>query len=915
MLSSGSIPQLRCFSCLIDGAMLTGISTTVDECNDLDHGFMTRIISLIRTCPSLRILLLGRPHAFQDQLESPTIRTIDLTSTLLHQDIEAFIHHQILKSSVLSLPELREAIHIALKDNSDGMFLWVKLMIDELQKSTSRFEVLERLHDLPLGLESAYRLSFLRISQTLDKYELRLAQHLLISIIVAYRPLRYDELRYVHALQCKSTEVVDRPLDQFLLLQPPQRVLKSMEGMVCMTDGFLHLTHSSVRDFLVRPKDRWDLDSVISGFRIDITEAQRSFSWLCLDYIRLDKNGTTSMTKFYPQSKNDELSLNAQTGEGPTPNHQTANLGCKLSGAGLYESNTSSKTAMQNIRDSYPFLEYAALYTFYHLNRSGPLCSNTLAKIKEVFQSDQSVLWLELFTHLQFEDLTLRSQMEEYSKLQEVLADTGLDDQIFDIFAQTVKRLRLQQQSLEEDTFPNTQELQNYIDIVSDEDLEALYKREPLPESEDISENPSDIPCNSSQSPKTDVSITISRISRLLQNQGSLPLSHQVEVFLRLTSALRRTRVLIDPLKMLFQLILSKASRISVYALAPMAEFYFRLHKYQEAFEVYSLASKRLDHVDTSMKFWIYEQLALCCWNLKLDEKDLQYNDIALNGWRTLFGTKHKNTLDALYSAMDTRRSLGLHRETLDLYDEFFQGQDILPDVDTIHNLHFQEERYKAYLIGNDWQRADEMKLCVEKTLKEYRANHGPDSGERSTVNLQICETNYLLGLFGPALEVAQLVFETSKKAKGPNHYQTLDAQKWMAVINRNLGLDDAADDIGEDYLSRTRAVYGLNHRHTQDAEYLLRDFKCTEDWLSGMRWTNQLPRSLRSNISYDDDIFSDDDEESGTGWDHDVYSDDDEEPGTHEDHDVFSKDDEQLGTGEDNTSCQTSNDEPSHHT
>ena len=853
--------------------MLTDISSTVDECNDLNHGFMTKIINLIGTCPNLRILLLGRPHAFQDQLESPTIRTIDLTSTLLHQDIEAFIHHQISKSSVLSLPELREAIHIALKDNSDGMFLWVKLMIDELQKSTSRFEVLERLHDLPLGLESAYRLTFLRISQTLDKYELRLAQHLLISIIVACRPLRYDELRYVHALQCKSTEVIDRPLDQFLLLQPPQRVLKSMEGMVCMTDGFLHLTHSSVRDFLVRPKDRWDLDSVISVFRIDITEGQRSFSWLCLDYIRLDKNGTTSMANFYPPSKNGEFPLASQTGEEPRPDRQTANLDCKLSGTG----HTTPETAMQNIRDSYPFLEYAALYTFYHLNRSGPLCSTTLAKIKDVFRSDQSVLWLEIFTHLQFDDLTLRSQMEEYLDLQQVLADTGLDDQIFDIFAKTVKRLRLQQQSLEEDTCTNTQEVQKYIDIVSDEDLEALYKRGSLSEPEEISENPHDIPCNSSQSPKTDVSTTIHRISRLLKCQGSLPLSRQVELFLRLTSALRRTRVLIDPLKMLFQLILSKASRISVYALTPIAQFYFRLHKYQEAFEVYSLASKRLDHVDTSMKFWIYEQLALCCYNLELDEKELKYYEIALNGWRTLYGTKHEYTLDALHSTMFSRRFLGLHRETLDLYDEFFQGQDVLPDLDPIHNLHFQEERYKAYLIGNDWQRAHDMKLCIEQTLKEYRANHGPDSDERSEVNLQICETNYVLGHFGPALEAAQLAFEKSKKAKGPNHLQTLDVQKWVTVINRNLGLDDVADDIGEDHLARTRIVYGLNHRRTHDAEYLLHDFKCTDDWLTGIRWTYRRPRSLSPSISYDDDVFFDDDEESGTGGDPDVFSNDDE--------------------------------------
>ena len=868
MLSSGEfVPELRCFVCL-EGAMLTIISSTVDECSDFDNEFMTRITRLVDTCPNLRILLLGRPHVLQDQLESPTIRTIDLTSTLLHQDIEAFIHHQISKSSILSSPELREAIHVALKDNSDGMFLWVKLMIDELQRSTSRFEVIERLHDLPLGLESAYRLAFLRISKTLDKYELRLAQHLFVSVIVACRPLRYDELRYVHALQCKSTEVIDRPLDYFLLLQPPQRVLKSVEGMVCMTDGFLHLTHSSVRDFLVRPKDRWDLDSVISDFRIDITEAQRSFSWLCLDYIRLDKKGTTSMANFYPQSKNDELSLDAQTSEGPRSTRQQANLGCKLSHAGLYESNTTTEAAMKNIRDSYPFLDYAALYAFHHLNRSGPLCSTTLNKIKEVFGSEQSVLWLEMFTQLQFEDLTLRSQMEEYSELQEVLAETGLDDQIFDIFAQTVKRLRSKKQSLEEDTCFSTQEVQRYIDVFSDEDLEAFYKGECLPKTEEIGENPPDIPCSSSQPPKPNMSISISRIGRLLKSQGSLPLSHQVEVFLRLTSALRKTRVLVDPLKMLFQLIMSKASRISVYVLTPIADFYLRLGKYQEAFEVYSVVSKRLDHVETGMKFWTYDQLALCCWNLDLIEESLKYNESALNGWQTLLGTRHDDTLRALIYTMDSQASLGLHRETLDLYDKFFQGEDFISDLDVTYNLQFQKRRYRAYLIINEGQRAHDMALCIEETLKAYQAKHGAGSDTRSTVHVQIREANYLLGHFDPALKAAELAFETSKKTRGLNHRRTLDAQKWVAMINRNLGLDEVADHIFEDYLARTRIVFGSNDRHTKNAEYLHREFRCEDDDLTGLSWADQRPQSLYSDISYDDGAFSNDDEQIRSGGD-----------------------------------------------
>lgn len=89
---------------------------------------------------------------------------IELTPALLSRDLEAFIRCEISKSSILSIPDLREQIYTSLRENADGMFLWVKLMVDELQRSSSKFEVATRLRNLPVGLEETYRLTFLRVS-------------------------------------------------------------------------------------------------------------------------------------------------------------------------------------------------------------------------------------------------------------------------------------------------------------------------------------------------------------------------------------------------------------------------------------------------------------------------------------------------------------------------------------------------------------------------------------------------------------------------------------------------------------------------------------------------------------------------------------------------------------------------------
>lgn len=115
-----------------------------------------------------------------------------------------------------------------------------------------------------------------------------------------------------------------QPLEKYLLLQPPQSVLDINGGLVSMTGGVLRLIHASVRDFSIRPEDRWvcERDKAVLGFRIDVTQTHRSFAWLCLDYMRLEKE-------------------------------ERRNL--KL--------NTSEYT--QNLWNSYPLLWYATLYAFF----------------------------------------------------------------------------------------------------------------------------------------------------------------------------------------------------------------------------------------------------------------------------------------------------------------------------------------------------------------------------------------------------------------------------------------------------------------------------------------------------------------------------------------------------------------------
>lgn len=141
--------------CVIDG---------IDECIDYNDTIFIKSLETLEICPNLRILLLGRPYVIQAHAGNSGFAAIELTSAMLNQDVEAFINDEIAKSDILSLPEFRKNVYKTLKDKSDGMFLWIRLMVDDLRKSSSKSEFGERLQKLPRGLEKAYQLLFLHLS-------------------------------------------------------------------------------------------------------------------------------------------------------------------------------------------------------------------------------------------------------------------------------------------------------------------------------------------------------------------------------------------------------------------------------------------------------------------------------------------------------------------------------------------------------------------------------------------------------------------------------------------------------------------------------------------------------------------------------------------------------------------------------
>ena len=774
--------------CVVDG---------IDECIDYNHTVSITIMQILEKSPELRVVLLGRPHVFQANSGNSPFVAIEITSAMLSQDIEALINDEVAKSDILSLPEFRKNVYKTLKDKSDGMFLWVRLMVDDLNKSSSKSEFSERLQNLPCGLEKAYQVLLLHLSERLDKYELRLAQQTLAFTSTSCRPLHFDELRYAFAIYCRSLEGMARPLEQYLLLQPPRRILDVTGGLISVTDGVLRLIHSSVKEFLIRPEDQWvcEPDMAVADFKVDITLTHRSFAWLCLDYMNLEKDETRILKPDMSQSS-------------------------------------------QTLSDSYPLLGYATMYTFFHLNRSGSPCSITLTKIESVLKSTQSLLWIQHFAHLLFEDITLQSQVDEYEAWSDQMTVAGLDEKLLAFFKETLKERNDEMRRMGNKIDPLAENFETFIKRITEESFETFSQKQSSEATTSVLESCTAGPKVETNSQKptptlNDPSATVSRVMDLLKGQTSLSIAHQIEIWLRVSTSLHKTTVMIDPLKVLFRIVLRKASGIHVFGLLAIGDFYQRLEKYQEAVEVYSVASRKMNHLDVPLKFRIHYTLGHCYENLGLDVEALRSYESAFSGQEIHLGVRHSDTLETLYWMIAVNDWMGHSTEVLRLSDKVCMKHEFVPEMSLFRNIDLHSRRLKAYRYMGNHERAAHVEESMRATLKLYHESHSNDDNISPHSSTDLGEAYYSLNEYDTALKFFHLALEAYNNSKCPNLRWVLYIQYRIAATFEDLGRIHEAKDLLETVLPKQQSLFGADHREVRWTKNALDDLESDYDELT----------------------------------------------------------------------------------
>ena len=208
----------------------------------------------------IKIIITSRPH-LDVELILPGVVIIPLDKNNLKKDIADFVTTEASKLTQFPVA-LREEIRQALINGADGMFLWVSLIIDDLQKSTTTRPriIREKLKSLPKTLPDLYTNILRKIKPEDQEY----ATAILRWVVWAVRPLTLEELTIAIAIRLEDTSMSPLEVEMESDLG---RVLWLLFGpMINIRGDKVHLVHQSAKDFLQSAELAEDSSNDHSGF-------------------------------------------------------------------------------------------------------------------------------------------------------------------------------------------------------------------------------------------------------------------------------------------------------------------------------------------------------------------------------------------------------------------------------------------------------------------------------------------------------------------------------------------------------------------------------------------------------------------------------------------------------------------------
>lgn len=152
--------------------------------------------------------------------------------------VKSYVHHKLSELHCLKSHEaLRTEFCETLIEKSEGTFLWVSLVMEELRK-VSRFQIKKVLSEMPKGLVGLY-------DRMLERIYPEYCPQILVAVTIAYKPLSISALYELSGLS--STE---------LSISDVKDIVGKCGCFISIQNDQVYIVHQSAQEYLQGPRGR-----------------------------------------------------------------------------------------------------------------------------------------------------------------------------------------------------------------------------------------------------------------------------------------------------------------------------------------------------------------------------------------------------------------------------------------------------------------------------------------------------------------------------------------------------------------------------------------------------------------------------------------------------------------------------------
>ncbi|KAI0895170.1 hypothetical protein F4806DRAFT_503125 [Annulohypoxylon nitens] len=246
----------------------------IDECKDLGQGFPS-FLQILRSNQMCQALFFSRDVPEVRRCLNP-FRSMRISPELTQTDIHIYLMDAISRCQFLD-SSLRNEVSSALRNRSQGMFLWAALMVQELEGAICSADVIELMERQPTEINSLYDTIIETVGRKPPRW-IQLTRNLWTLVCCSPRPLLWDELQY--GLTMISPDNVEPTQEYDMRAAYKSAVLKVCPPFVehePENDTF-SVAHLSIYQYLTEKENQRTFGSP----KVDLAYGHKKMATLCL---------------------------------------------------------------------------------------------------------------------------------------------------------------------------------------------------------------------------------------------------------------------------------------------------------------------------------------------------------------------------------------------------------------------------------------------------------------------------------------------------------------------------------------------------------------------------------------------------------------------------------------------------------